>query len=139
MVFYELLTGELPLGRFAPPSQKVEVDVRLDHVVLKALEKEPRLRYQRVGEVGTEVQTIATTPRAQAPILDPVMGIDYRSQLMIWGLPLVHVATGLDPNTGRTRVARGVIAIGTIAQGVVAFGALAMGGLAFGPLIDRRN
>ncbi len=29
VVFYELLTGELPLGRFAPPSQKVEVDVRL--------------------------------------------------------------------------------------------------------------
>jgi serine/threonine protein kinase len=29
VVFYEMLTGELPLGRFAPPSQKVQVDVRL--------------------------------------------------------------------------------------------------------------
>ena len=132
VVFYELLTGELPLGRFAPPSQKVEVDVRLDDVVLKALEKEPRLRYQRVGEVGTDIQTIATTPRVHAAISDPVMGIDYRSPLKLWGLPLVHVATGLDPNTGRTRVARGVIAIGTIAQGVVAFGAFAIGGVAFG-------
>jgi serine/threonine protein kinase len=28
VVFYELLTGELPLGRFAPPSQKIEVDVK---------------------------------------------------------------------------------------------------------------
>jgi serine/threonine protein kinase len=27
VVFYELLTGELPLGRFAPPSAKVQVDV----------------------------------------------------------------------------------------------------------------
>ena len=63
VVFYELLTGELPLGRFAPPSKKrVEVDVRLDHVVLRSLEKEPHLRYQRIGEVGTDVQTIATTP-----------------------------------------------------------------------------
>ena len=34
VVFYEMLTGELPLGRFQPPSQKVEVDVRLDVVVL---------------------------------------------------------------------------------------------------------
>lgn len=30
VVFYEMLTGELPVGRFTPPSQKVEVDVRLD-------------------------------------------------------------------------------------------------------------
>jgi serine/threonine protein kinase len=38
VVFYEMLTGELPLGRFAPPSsRKVEVDVRLDDVVLRAL------------------------------------------------------------------------------------------------------
>src|SRR5260370_36385223 len=39
VVFYEMLTGELPLGKFAPPSRKVEVDVRLDDVVLRALEK----------------------------------------------------------------------------------------------------
>ncbi|MCX5636686.1 MAG: protein kinase, partial [Planctomycetota bacterium] len=30
VVFYEMLTGELPLGRFPPPSQKIQVDVRLD-------------------------------------------------------------------------------------------------------------
>ena len=41
VVFYEMLTGELPLGKFAPPSRKVQVDVRLDEVVLHALEKEP--------------------------------------------------------------------------------------------------
>src|SRR5262249_13987924 len=34
VVFYEMLTGELPLGRFAPPSKKATVDVRLDDVVL---------------------------------------------------------------------------------------------------------
>src|ERR1022692_2734313 len=51
VVFYEMLTGELPLGRFQPPSRKVEVDVRLDEVVLHALEKEPELRYQHASEV----------------------------------------------------------------------------------------
>ena len=38
VVFYEMLTGELPLGKFSPPSRKVHVDVRLDEVVLHALE-----------------------------------------------------------------------------------------------------
>ncbi|NQV32395.1 MAG: serine/threonine protein kinase, partial [Phycisphaeraceae bacterium] len=63
VVFYEMLTGELPLGKFAPPSCKVQVDVRLDEVVLKTLEKEPGLRYQQVSQVATEVQTISTTPQ----------------------------------------------------------------------------
>src|SRR5437016_916162 len=61
VVFYEMLTGELPLGRFAPPSQKVQVDVRLDEVVLHALEKEPERRYQKASEVRTDVETIAMT------------------------------------------------------------------------------
>ena len=63
VVFYQMLTGELPIGRFAPPSKKVQIDVRLDEVVLRALEKEPELRYQQASEVKTEVETIATTPR----------------------------------------------------------------------------
>ncbi len=66
VVFYEMLTGELPLGRFAPPSSKVQVDVRLDEVVLQALEKEPRLRYQQASQVKTAVETISTTPFASA-------------------------------------------------------------------------
>src|ERR1044072_38905 len=35
VVFYELLTGELPIGRFALPSQKTPVDSRFDDVVLR--------------------------------------------------------------------------------------------------------
>jgi serine/threonine protein kinase len=62
VVFYELLTGELPVGRFGVPSSKVEVDVRLDEVVVKTLEKEPALRYQHVSQVKTEVDRIATGP-----------------------------------------------------------------------------
>ncbi len=62
VVFYEMLTGELPLGRFAPPSRKVDVDVRLDDVVLRALEKERDLRYQRVTDVKTEINSVVTTP-----------------------------------------------------------------------------
>ena len=64
VVFYQMLTGELPIGRFAVPSKKVVIDVRLDEVVLRALEKEPALRYQHASDVKTEIETIATTPQS---------------------------------------------------------------------------
>jgi biopolymer transport protein ExbD/predicted Ser/Thr protein kinase len=60
VVFYEMLTGELPLGRFPSPSQRVQVDVRFDEVVLKALEKEPEKRYQRASLVKEDLTRIAT-------------------------------------------------------------------------------
>ncbi|MGC1272065.1 MAG: serine/threonine-protein kinase [Planctomycetaceae bacterium] len=62
VVFYELLTGELPVGRFAPPSKKVQIDVRLDEVVLRSLEAEPAQRYQRASDVKTDVETISSVP-----------------------------------------------------------------------------
>src|SRR5262249_12633385 len=62
VVFYELLTGELPLGRFPPPSRRVQVDVRLDEVVLRALERDPTCRYQQGSEVKCAVDSLAQAP-----------------------------------------------------------------------------
>jgi hypothetical protein len=67
VVFYEMLTGELPLGRFPLPSKKVQVDVRLDEVVLKTLEKEPEHRYQHASEVKTDIETISSEDRVARP------------------------------------------------------------------------
>jgi serine/threonine protein kinase len=39
VVLYEMLTGELPLGRFAAPSEKSSVGERVDAVVMRALKK----------------------------------------------------------------------------------------------------
>ena len=66
VVFYEMLTGELPLGRFAPPSEKSSSDPRLDDVVLRALAKNPERRTQSAGEVKTQVETIASTVPVEA-------------------------------------------------------------------------
>jgi serine/threonine protein kinase len=61
VVFYELLTGELPIGRFAVPSQKAKIDARLDDVVLKALENEPDRRYQHASDVREQIESIEAT------------------------------------------------------------------------------
>jgi tRNA A-37 threonylcarbamoyl transferase component Bud32 len=56
VVFYELLTGELPLGRFALPSEKSPVSDSVDDIVLRALAKERERRQQSADELKTEVE-----------------------------------------------------------------------------------
>ncbi|MDV6030039.1 MAG: serine/threonine protein kinase [Phycisphaera sp. RhM] len=70
VVFYEMLTGELPIGRFAAPSQKAQIDVRLDEVVLRTLEKEPQRRYQHASQIKSDMQSIASTGN---PALTPTL------------------------------------------------------------------
>ncbi|HEY5041186.1 MAG TPA: hypothetical protein VIK53_04220, partial [Verrucomicrobiae bacterium] len=60
VVFYEMLTGELPGKKIAPPSTKVQIDVRLDEIVLRALEKKPELRYQQASALKTQIETFST-------------------------------------------------------------------------------
>ncbi len=72
VVFYEMLTGELPIGRFEPPSKKVRVDVRLDEVVLRALENEPARRYQQASEVKTDVERVSRAGEPPPPTLPAV-------------------------------------------------------------------
>jgi hypothetical protein len=45
-------------------------------------------------------------------------GVDYKSQTVVYGYPLVHVAFGRDAK-GRRRVAKGVIAIGQYGVGII--------------------
>ena len=146
VVFYQMLTGELPGKQIEPPSRKVQIDVRLDEVVLRALEKNPELRYQQASVVKTQVETIAADSDglevgSRMPETEPrisfsaAWGVDYSSRARLFGLPLLHVATGIDPETGRARVANGVIAIGWgKARGIVALGSMATGVFAFGGL-----
>jgi len=61
VVFYELLTGELPLGRFPAPSIKAGLDARVDDIVFRALAKERDLRQQTADQVKAEVEGLAET------------------------------------------------------------------------------
>lgn len=73
-------------------------------------------------------------PRGAMVLPGRYWGYEYRSSTKILNWPLIHIAQGLDPNTGRPRVAKGVIAMGNIAIGGIAIGGLAVGGFALGGL-----
>jgi serine/threonine protein kinase len=64
VVFYELLTGELPAGGLARPSEKSGADPRVDAIVQQALEKERDRRQNSAGEVRTQVETLAANTGA---------------------------------------------------------------------------
>ena len=150
VVFYEMLTGELPLGKFAPPSRKVQVDVRLDEVVLHALEKEPELRYQQASQVKTAVETIADSEAPPAStdadaLAQEVLARDYvldtgRCLRRGWALvrgdfwplvgvtALVQVLLAAASSLGEVSRAAGNVKVNTSVLGILLSGPL-MGGL----------
>ncbi len=75
VVFYEMLTGDVPMGRFELPSQKAHVDVRLDEIVLHALERDVERRYQHASQVRDDVEKVTSKPQVaphSAPQSAPV-------------------------------------------------------------------
>jgi serine/threonine protein kinase len=62
VVFYEMLTGELPIGRFKPPSERTPLDQRVDEIVMRALERERELRQKNAGEFKTQVERVRSEP-----------------------------------------------------------------------------
>lgn len=89
VVFYQMLTGELPAGKIEPPSKKVTIDVRLDEIVLRALEKKPELRYQQASVLKTEVETITGAPgtpglKTPTPLFPTSFGLVFRSRAALY-------------------------------------------------------
>ncbi len=105
VVFYQMLTGELPGQQIELPSRKVEIDVRLDEVVLRALEEQPGRRYQQASSFKTEVETIAATKRpspmgkqvdpsaVSRPIYDLYAGFWRRAMALFIDYSLIAVLT----------------------------------------------
>ncbi len=94
VVFYEMLTGGLPLGRFPAPSESHGVDPRLDSVVFRTLEKQRERRYQSAGEVKTGLQQHL----GSAPTESGAAGVARRKQgrpLWWWVLVGLLVVLGL--------------------------------------------
>jgi hypothetical protein len=87
-------------------------------------------------ECDREISEQAVTcPHCGYPI-GGMCGREYRSQRELFGLPLVHIVSGhgIDPATGRVRVAKGIIAVGPVAVGGLALGGVSFGLVSFGGL-----
>ncbi len=92
VVLYEMLTGELPAGRLVPPSRRVQVDVRLDEIVLRALEVKPELRFATATEFQTEVEALVAKRSPATENVDPLTNGTSISGLQ---LLLMLIALGL--------------------------------------------
>jgi serine/threonine protein kinase len=55
VVLYELLVGERPKPNIVPPSRCVQVDIRIDEIVLRAMEGKPELRFASMDEFRTQL------------------------------------------------------------------------------------
>jgi len=66
VVLYELLTGELPKDKLEPPSKRVQIDVRLDEIVLRALETKPEMRFATAAEFRTQLAGVVAKPATQS-------------------------------------------------------------------------
>ncbi len=73
VVLYEMLLGELPIGRFELPSQKRpdECDRRVDAIIERSLDKNPDRRFQRASEMGDAVSAILERPQPEPPLAQP--------------------------------------------------------------------
>jgi predicted Ser/Thr protein kinase len=101
VVLYEMLTGELPATNLQPPSRRVQIDVRLDEIVLRALESKPELRFQTAGEFRTRVETLTeaasgpkergtATPSFLVGFLESASGIRFATTA---AKTLIHLST----------------------------------------------
>ena len=140
VVFYEMLTGELPLGHFAPPSERSPLDPRVDEVVMRALARERERRQQSAGEVKTQVETIAGTappaprnsPAAAQPALMQVPAWSGKAiasallavpawALVFVGLGLIFPFLAKQSDTGSPSLGIFVAAIPLFAPGLLAW------------------
>ena len=86
VVFYEMLTGELPTGNFARPSSKTPMDPRVDDVVMRAMaqQKEQRFRTGRGRpdkcgchhcESRVDLISVPRTPCCRIGLSGPTIGV----------------------------------------------------------------
>jgi hypothetical protein len=106
VVLYEMLTGERPKNKIEPPSRRVQVDVRIDEIVLRALERTPELRFATAEEFRTRVNVVQ-----QAGIVKPRRHLAVKwaalvgVALLAGGVYLIQAVAGRTGGAGDTKAA----------------------------------
>ncbi|WP_408890462.1 protein kinase domain-containing protein [Myxococcus faecalis] len=79
VVLYELLTGELPLGRFKLPSKRVPgLDPRVDHIIDRLLETDPEARYAKATELCEALELLVASTSAPNQTTRPTHQLEGR-------------------------------------------------------------
>ena len=103
VVLFEMLTGDLPIGHFPPPSERNDaVGPALDKVVLRALETEPDRRYQRASELGRDISELRARGPIDAPIPKPSDAGGARKSPVGTKLSVVEALSGKKVGEGQT-------------------------------------
>ncbi|RFC51773.1 MAG: Serine/threonine protein kinase [Verrucomicrobia bacterium] len=98
VVLYELLTGELPIGRFKPPSEKSTADARIDEIVMRTLERERDARFKDVQQLKTHVDAATRPAPPSSPALPDRKTTRLASTaLLCTALSLIIAALGAIP------------------------------------------
>lgn len=74
VMMYEMLTGELPLGHFQPPSRRIGSDPALDEVVMQAMAKDRQLRHQQARDLQHRMR--AASLNRGRPMANPIAAPD---------------------------------------------------------------
>ncbi len=122
------------------------VDINLETICLKCLEKKPENRFKSVQDFADELsrflkdepiqsRRISTWERIKRwkQMVDRNPDVRIQSKTRWFGIPLVSIAFGKDRDKGEeTGTAKGIFAFGDKAFGVFAYGRLAYGVFAYG-------
>jgi tRNA A-37 threonylcarbamoyl transferase component Bud32 len=103
VVLYEMLTGQLPLGRFSPPSISSVVGQRVDEAVMRSLERNPDARFQDAAEFKDEVGCEPGAPShgdgsESAPRYAPQFNKSvaaYAVAILVWGASRLYYVRDL--------------------------------------------
>lgn len=101
VVLYQMLTGELPGKNIEAPSRKVQIDVRIDEIVLRALERNPEMRYSQASVLKTQIETVVASSEFSTPATSTTPAPPLQSRTMpgrprrrhLWVAGLLFAAT----------------------------------------------
>ncbi len=113
VVLYELLTGELPIGRFRLPSERVPgLDPRLDPVVASLLESDPMERCRSAAEALAAIEALISGS-SSGPLLQSGGPSSNIAAVSAAGQVRGSAPTVIE--TGRKAVKNGLLVIGALA------------------------
>jgi predicted Ser/Thr protein kinase len=80
VVLYEMLAGELPIGRFALPSRRrpEDCDARADALIERSLAKDPAGRFQSAREMADAIEMVQRSPQARPMPSAPHAPLGYK-------------------------------------------------------------